>query len=238
MFCINKLFSRSTSPKKRSSPERREGKKAHKRKSFTREGDSTDFDMTSFMSRHFFVGIIKTVCLVSHHSHAHTIVLERHNGDTQQREISSSGFITPFVREKNHTKHGKAEWKIVRLTDDTQMNEMAHVRRRWYLTLVDARVPVLWILDLEYPVLRMRMVNGFESLVRRVPTQRQDAEERESNKSLRPWKWVSSLIDSAYVYLPTVNKWMSLCLTHDTWSSIYSDEGGGKEIQLTFMLSN
>lgn len=45
---------------------------------------------------------------------------------------------------------------------------MAHVRRRGHLALIDARVPMLRIFDLQDPVLRVRMMDGPKALVRRV----------------------------------------------------------------------
>lgn len=35
-----------------------------------------------------------------------------------------------------------------------------------YLTFVDARVTMLWIFYLQYPIIRMRMMYGFETLIR------------------------------------------------------------------------
>lgn len=54
------------------------------------------------------------------------------------------------------------------LTDDVQVDEVAHVRRRRYLAFVDAAVAMLRVLDLQRPVLRVRVVDGPEPLVARV----------------------------------------------------------------------
>lgn len=55
-----------------------------------------------------------------------------------------------------------------RLTDDVEVDEVAHVWRGGYLALVDAAVPVLGVLDLEGPVLRVGVVDRPEALVARV----------------------------------------------------------------------
>lgn len=95
---------------------------------------------------------------------------------------------------------------------------MAHMWRRRDLTLINSWVSMLRILDLENPVLGVLVVNGLESLVRRVPKAGEATiEPLDSSRS--------SLLRGTYVYLPTVNKWMSLCLTQDTCRSIWTNEG-------------
>lgn len=54
------------------------------------------------------------------------------------------------------------------LTDDVEVNKMAHVGGRRDLALVYTAVPVLRILYLERPVVRLTVVNGTKSLVARV----------------------------------------------------------------------
>lgn len=51
------------------------------------------------------------------------------------------------------------------LTDYVQVHKMAHVRCRRYLTLVDAGVAMLRVLDLQAPVFRVRMVYRPEPLI-------------------------------------------------------------------------
>lgn len=61
------------------------------------------------------------------------------------------------------------------LTNDVQVDEVAHMRCRGNLTLVHADVAVLRIFDLKHPVLRVLMVYGPKALVRcvRVASDRQ-----------------------------------------------------------------
>lgn len=61
------------------------------------------------------------------------------------------------------------------ITYDVEVNEVGHVWRRRDLTFVHARIPMLGIFDLEAPVLRARLVDSSEPLVRRVgvPADRQ-----------------------------------------------------------------
>ncbi|KAG5899918.1 hypothetical protein JTB14_002470 [Gonioctena quinquepunctata] len=54
------------------------------------------------------------------------------------------------------------------LTYNCEMDEMREVRRRRHLTLVHAGVSVLRILDLQNPVLRVRLMNGPKPLIARV----------------------------------------------------------------------
>lgn len=96
---------------------------------------------------------------------------------------------------------------------------MAHVWRRRDLTLINSWVSMLRILDLENPVLGVRVVNGLESLVRCVPKAGESKIERLGRL----------FAGGTYVYLPTVNKWMSLCLTQDTCRSIWTNEGAGRK---------
>lgn len=49
--------------------------------------------------------------------------------------------------------------------NNVEMDVVAHVRRSADLALVDSRVSVLWILDHERPVLRVRLVDGTKALV-------------------------------------------------------------------------
>jgi hypothetical protein len=64
------------------------------------------------------------------------------------------------------------------LTDDVQVDEVAHVWRRADLALVDAGVSVLWVLDLKRPVFTVRMMDCAEPLVTRVriPAHRQQVD--------------------------------------------------------------
>jgi hypothetical protein len=57
-------------------------------------------------------------------------------------------------------------WRV--LTYDVEMYEVAHVRRGADLTLVDAGVAVLRVLDLQRPLVRVRVMDGPEALVARV----------------------------------------------------------------------
>lgn len=54
------------------------------------------------------------------------------------------------------------------LTNDVQMDEMAHVWRGGHLTFVHACVAVLRILNLQHPVLRVLVMDGSKALVRSV----------------------------------------------------------------------
>lgn len=54
------------------------------------------------------------------------------------------------------------------LTYDVEMYEVAHVRRGADLTLIDAGVAMLRILDLQRPLVRVRVMDGPEALVARV----------------------------------------------------------------------
>lgn len=54
------------------------------------------------------------------------------------------------------------------LTYDIEMYEVAHVRRGADLTLVDAGVTVLRVLDLQRPLVRVWVMDGPEALVARV----------------------------------------------------------------------
>lgn len=58
----------------------------------------------------------------------------------------------------------RAPWRTV-LTDYIQMHEVAHVGRRRDLALVDARVAMLRIFDLQAPVFRVRMMYRPEPLI-------------------------------------------------------------------------
>lgn len=143
--------------------------------------------------------------------------------------IASASSQWRTKQQKNKLLSSQVDTQKI-LTDNTQMNEMAHVWRRRYLTpkakwkscfssrnvsesffcsLVDAGVSVLRIFNLKYPIFRVRMVDRFKSLVRCVPNW------IKLDESFTPQR-----LSFAYVYLPTVNKWMSLCLTHDTCRSI------------------
>lgn len=174
--------------------------------------------MTSFMtlispllSSGLFI-VIKNVCSLSH------------------RSVRLRDALTTNKLLSNLNGHSKI------LTDNTQMNEMAHVWRRRYLTpkrkklffmsllvrdtrrvaenfylLVDARISVLRIFNLKYPIFRVRVVDRFEALVRCVPNW----------ISWIRWTRVPWALLFTYVYLPTVNRWISRCLTQDTCRSIW-----------------
>jgi hypothetical protein len=64
------------------------------------------------------------------------------------------------------------------LTDDVQMDEVAHVWRRADLALVDAGVAVLRVLDLKGPVFTVRVMDRAESLVTcvRIPAHRKQVD--------------------------------------------------------------
>lgn len=51
------------------------------------------------------------------------------------------------------------------LTDNIKMYEMAHVGCGANLALVDAGVAMLWVLDLQRPVLGVRVVDCPEALI-------------------------------------------------------------------------
>lgn len=65
-----------------------------------------------------------------------------------------------------------------RLTDNVEMHEVAHVGSGGHLALVDAGVPVLRILDLQHPVVRLGHMYRPEALVVRVrvPADRQQVD--------------------------------------------------------------
>lgn len=52
------------------------------------------------------------------------------------------------------------------LTDDTQLDEVAHLGLRGHLALVLARVSLLYVAHLQSPRLRLRLVPRREALVR------------------------------------------------------------------------
>lgn len=67
---------------------------------------------------------------------------------------------------------------MIILTDHVQMYEVTHVWRCAYLALIYARVAMLRVLDLQCPVLAVRMVDRAEPLVAciRVPPHRQQVD--------------------------------------------------------------
>lgn len=64
------------------------------------------------------------------------------------------------------------------LTHDLEMNILADVRCGRYLAFVDARIPDLWVLDLQRPILAGRLIDGPEPLVSgvRIPTNGQQVD--------------------------------------------------------------
>jgi hypothetical protein len=67
---------------------------------------------------------------------------------------------------------------VVVLTNDVQMDEVAHVWGCADLALVDAWVSVLWVLDLQGPVFTVRVVYSTEPLVTcvRIPAHREQVD--------------------------------------------------------------
>lgn len=51
------------------------------------------------------------------------------------------------------------------ITDNIKMDIMAHVRRGRHLTLVNAGIAVLRVLNLQYPVLGLGLVDGAKPLI-------------------------------------------------------------------------
>ena len=70
------------------------------------------------------------------------------------------------ARGRNAKSASSGVWRV--LTYDVEMYEVAHVRRGADLTLVDAGVAVLRVLDLQRPLVRVRVMDGPEALVARV----------------------------------------------------------------------
>lgn len=58
--------------------------------------------------------------------------------------------------------------KCKSLTDNIQLNKVANVRGGRDLTLVNPRISVLWVFNLQHPVLRVRLVDGLKPLIRGV----------------------------------------------------------------------
>ena len=56
----------------------------------------------------------------------------------------------------------------VTLTNHIQVDKVTDVGRGRHLALVDSSVPVLWVLDLQHPVLGLWLVDCLEALVSRV----------------------------------------------------------------------
>ena len=103
---------------------------------------------------------------------------------TQLNRFTS--YVRSVVEDKGATipigvtymyREGKRERDRL-LTDNVEMHEVAHVRDSGYLAFVDAGVPVLGILYLQHPVVRVGVMYRPEALVVRVriPADRQQVD--------------------------------------------------------------
>lgn len=60
------------------------------------------------------------------------------------------------------------EYIIYKLTNNIQVNVVTHVGSGRYLALVNTRIAMLRVFDLQHPVFGLRLMNSSKTLIRRV----------------------------------------------------------------------